>query len=626
MTADPDPDDPGTYGLRITKRRFMALLGGGAAVGSALAVDDDGDTGTLWSGTMALSQAYKVASGERDWYQGPDSAKGSISGQNGDRYSATDTQIEYYWDGGWTALGMGSSGTKAPPSHFQSLSTESLNNVRYADQFGGTGADQIQNAIDDLPASGGTVIVPEGTYEVSGTDETPSDSIVPASDVTIMGVGEATVIKIADQTQLNAFEFSGKSNVRITNLKIDGNKSNQDSADFKKNGTASDEEQWLNGIKAENCTNVVVDNCHLVDLPNNGVQFYYGTSKSTVHNCLIEDCEWWSIQFWDAQAGGESSPATRVTEYNKAIANTIADTNVSAGGGMALEFDEVRRCVVANNVVLDTNGNGIQARGRNNVVSGNVLDNCGTGGNEGIKVTNGNRIVVSANNIQNAGDDGIFIDGRVGTTDRCLIVGNLIRNSSTSGIYLIQTTECIVSLNHITDAQNAAIQLDDADVNQVICNSLVDSSGSFGDGIRLKSGAEDNEMAFNLIKDNSQAGVNFDASGDDNNRLIQNHITGNTGSSVSDSGSGNEKIQNKGYVTEASGEESFTGDGSTSSFTIAHGMDETPTTVVLTQKAVTTGGEDIEDYDVDGTNITVNFTANLANTETGTVGWMAEAR
>lgn len=124
---DADPNDPSTYGLDMTKRDFLKVLGGGAAViGSASALDDDGDTGTLNAGRMALSQAYKVASDERTWWQGPDSAKDGLLGlQNGDRYSATDTQLEYYYDGGWVALGVGTSGDKAPASHFQSLSTES---------------------------------------------------------------------------------------------------------------------------------------------------------------------------------------------------------------------------------------------------------------------------------------------------------------------------------------------------------------------------------------------------------------------------------------------------------------------------------------------------------------------
>lgn len=183
MTQDaPDPDDPRTYGLRMTKRRFMALLGGGAAVSSAVALDDDGEIGNLWGGTMALSQAFKVASGERDWYQGPDSVKDDITGQNGDRYSATDVQIEYYWDGGWTALGVGSSGTKAPASHFQSLSTERLNtNFYFVNEYatGGDGTesspwtDGFNEAMDDIPTGHQTddqlvaLVCPPGHYELT---------------------------------------------------------------------------------------------------------------------------------------------------------------------------------------------------------------------------------------------------------------------------------------------------------------------------------------------------------------------------------------------------------------------------------------------------------------------------
>lgn len=228
MTADPDPDDPRTYGLKMTKRRFMALLGGGAAVGSAVAVDDDGDTGTLNAGRMALGQAYKVASDERTWYQGPDSAKGNITGENGDRYSATDTQIEYYWDGGWTALGVGSSGDKAPASHFQSLSTDDLSigggggylkdramvldtGVTYSDPT---------TAIENCPVNG-TVWIGEGTFgplteeSAHGNSETIAGGF--PNGITIRGMGRGTLI---DGGADDGIRIDGVDDITIRDLDV----------------------------------------------------------------------------------------------------------------------------------------------------------------------------------------------------------------------------------------------------------------------------------------------------------------------------------------------------------------------------------------------------------------------
>lgn len=71
-----------------------------------------------------------------------------------------------YGDDAWTLLSIGSTENPVPAVH-----TESLDNVRYASAFDGAdGGTQIQNAVDDLPSSGGVVVVgPEGPDDVSGS-------------------------------------------------------------------------------------------------------------------------------------------------------------------------------------------------------------------------------------------------------------------------------------------------------------------------------------------------------------------------------------------------------------------------------------------------------------------------
>ena len=52
---------------------------------------------------------------------------------------------------------------------FTTLASPNIENVRYADRF-----PTIQAAINDLPASGGTVIVPQGTYTITSAIVIPT--------------------------------------------------------------------------------------------------------------------------------------------------------------------------------------------------------------------------------------------------------------------------------------------------------------------------------------------------------------------------------------------------------------------------------------------------------------------
>lgn len=48
----------------------------------------------------------------------------------------------------------------------------------------------------------------------------------------------------------------------------------------------------MNGVKLENCYNAKVVGVTVKDTPNNGIEFYQGTSESIVTNCRVENAEW----------------------------------------------------------------------------------------------------------------------------------------------------------------------------------------------------------------------------------------------------------------------------------------------------------------------------------------------
>jgi len=96
------------------------------------------------------------------------------------------------------------------------LSTRKLNSIRFADRY-----TSIQSALNDLPATGGTVIIPEGTFEIS------SPLIIFKPGTILKGVSsKGTVIKYTGATADFVVKTSGNvNNFVIEDLCIEGNSS-----------------------------------------------------------------------------------------------------------------------------------------------------------------------------------------------------------------------------------------------------------------------------------------------------------------------------------------------------------------------------------------------------------------
>lgn len=100
------------------------------------------------------------------------------------------------------------------PSSFSArgLPAVRLSNGLFAEVFSGTGG--LEEAIDTLPDSGGTVILTPGTYTVS------SDFIITKSNINIIGHGHCTVITNDQDMAQGILTFNDVSNLSIRNLRI----------------------------------------------------------------------------------------------------------------------------------------------------------------------------------------------------------------------------------------------------------------------------------------------------------------------------------------------------------------------------------------------------------------------
>lgn len=83
----------------------------------------------------------------------------------------------------------------------------------------------IQDAINSLPPTGGVVFIPAGTYIISETIKIPGN-------VTLIGEGFNTYLKLADDSNINIIENMHPkiwidTNIVIANMRIDGNGEHQ---------------------------------------------------------------------------------------------------------------------------------------------------------------------------------------------------------------------------------------------------------------------------------------------------------------------------------------------------------------------------------------------------------------
>ncbi len=115
--------------------------------------------------------------------------------------------------------------------------------------------DEINAAIQALPAVGGTVRLAEGTYDIQAVLGTLGGIIVDRSNVILEGSGTSTKLLLADNQNTNVIRIigDGLENITVSDLYINGNWDNNLVFDFEGNGIRADSTSAtpLNGITVE---------------------------------------------------------------------------------------------------------------------------------------------------------------------------------------------------------------------------------------------------------------------------------------------------------------------------------------------------------------------------------------
>lgn len=233
----------------------------------------------------------------------------------------------------------------------------------------GTGdTDSIQEAIDLLPPTGGTVFIKEGIYELT------ESIIVNKSNVQITGEGRAAHLR--NVTNRRIIFIRDVDNILISGLKIEGSLT----------GGAVN-----SGIYIDDSNQTIVQDCFIFNCGAHGIHFPGGSLQIHILNNEIFEC---------AENGMEiHSNADMIITGNRLRANKhhgmlligldeciISNNHFRFNGTATEEWDgingaNVDRCVFSNNVFLTSRNYGMELdnTSQENIIIGNMFSGNVTG-------------------------------------------------------------------------------------------------------------------------------------------------------------------------------------------------------------------------------------------------------
>jgi polygalacturonase len=207
---------------------------------------------------------------------------------------------------------------------------------------------EIQQALDSLPASGGEVVLPAGTFVVS-------QPIVLQRDHQILrGAGDATVLRLADGANCPVIILGEPVNdptttvkfVRVIGLFIDGNRAHQQRELWRLAGEGS--EIRNNGVTVQNVTDSAVEHVTCARCRSGGLVTTRVVRRLTVRNYTAFDNEFDGLACYQTE--------------DSLFANLNLHDNPGAGISLDLAFNHN----VISNADLATNDLGIFMRASSN--------------------------------------------------------------------------------------------------------------------------------------------------------------------------------------------------------------------------------------------------------------------
>ncbi|KKM93848.1 hypothetical protein LCGC14_1204280 [marine sediment metagenome] len=255
--------------------------------------------------------------------------------------------------------------------------------------------DSIQEAINALPSTGGSIHIKEGTYKITSTIS------IAKNDIYLFGNGKGTILENQGLNAGNPFIDINNPRVKLERLWIKGTSTGVQSINIDITG---------NDVK--------IRNCWITDATDTGIGI--NGNYIEISGNIIDSNK------YGIEAGGNNNIITK----NHIINN-------SEFGIFATEI--IKSIITGNNVSTNTkHGIVISAEfnpSNNNIISNNICDGNDTGatGNySGIEVSGSDNNIISNNRCIGNGKYGINIFNN--TCDKNIIIGNICLGNTTGAI------------------------------------------------------------------------------------------------------------------------------------------------------------------------------------------------
>ncbi|MFC1658223.1 right-handed parallel beta-helix repeat-containing protein [Candidatus Omnitrophota bacterium] len=293
--------------------------------------------------------------------------------------------------------------------------------------------EQIENAIQDLETTGGTILLLEGTYNISSTINIAASDTTALSNISLVGSGNSTKLFLTNSANCDLIQIGDGGTTTVTgvviaNLQIDGNRANNTSG--------------------------------------NGIYFNQDVHQSRVQNTWIHDCDDDGILLY-----GDPDGCT----YNLIQGNDIRNNDSACIGDQYSEY-----AIISHNVIYGTN-TGISALYCvNDLIANNDIS--GTT-NTGVYIQGGGfRSTVIGNNFHDNTQEGFTMTAG----DTCIITGNTFYNNgtgTTDSIYISNAADnTIISFNKIYDSDGTGYAIHVSDASNPVDGTYIIGNDISGGG------------------------------------------------------------------------------------------------------------------------------------------------
>ncbi len=412
--------------------------------------------GTTNATSIKLAQDVTVAAGKSLTITGGNTASRPASPTEGMLYFDTTTkQLLVYANGKWQADRSTASkivATSASGGTSSAVASGNVDSADYVNTSTTSAQTTINSALSSLGSNGGSVYLQEGTYIIDGSISIPNN-------VTLIGAGSGTIIKLKNSINANinaivATDTTTGTGVKVSNLRIDGNKSNNSS------GTQT-------GIYFNNMGG------------GNGASARQGTKLTDL---WISNLRSFGIELENSNNGIVANNHTNNSSMGMYFKNDLYMTvtgNISQGNTTrGIYASPINQSTITGNTIESNSNYGILIDGTSsgNTISGNMINNNAFGG---LSLATATDNAISGNRLRNNGGsttNEAIILGSTSTSNS--ITGNTITDSSaTTNNYAIDVQDSASTGNQFSNNSLGGGSISDAATTNIYANQL-DASGT----------------------------------------------------------------------------------------------------------------------------------------------------